>query len=146
MPVVRIYVPIGRRELEDLAGQGLLDAAPTSPRHAFAVTDVLRSQAAGLDVEELEYSAFSDAVGASAGVRSSPEDRRIVAAADADPTWVVAREGGPASSVDLVAPVPLSRIASFHVDEGAGEMAGGDADDLLWYDVTELDEVRTLFP
>lgn len=144
MPVVRIYVPIGRRDLDDLAEKGLLDAARTSPRHAFAVTDKLRSQAAGLDVEELEYSAFSDAVGASRGVRSSPEDRRIVAAADADPTWVVVREGGPASSVEVVAPVPLSRIASFHVDEGAGGLAGDD-DDLLWYDVTELDEVRTLF-
>jgi hypothetical protein len=148
MPVVRIYVPIGGRELDDLAEKGGLDAARPTPRDAYAVTDALRSRAAGLDLEDLEYAAFSDAVAASAGARSAPADRRVVAAADADPTWIVAGEGGPDSSVQLVFPLPFSRIASFHVDENAGAVTGGpaddDADEMLWYDVTELDDVRGL--
>lgn len=158
MPVVRIYVPIGRRELDDLAETGVLAADHTAPRDAFAVTDTLRSRAMGLDLEDLEYAAFSDAVAASGAARSRPDDRRVVAAADADPDWVVTRDAGPVSpvspvsSVDLVAPVPVNRIASFHVDEnpvvGAdvseGRASEGDTDELLWYDVTELDEVRDL--
>ncbi len=65
-------------------------------------------------------------------------------AADADPAWVQAGGGDPSSAVGLVAPVPLGRVASFHVDE---ESSDGDDDaeeeaaELLWYDVTELDDV-----
>lgn len=145
MPVVRVYLPVGRRELERLRATGTLAASPTSPRHGFAVTDGLRSGTPGVDVEELEYAAFVDAVAASGSARSAPGDRRVVAAADADPEWVSAGGGGTVSSVDLVAPVPMSRIAAFHVDEHRGvEDDAGLADDLLWYDVTELAEVRTL--
>ena len=38
-------------------------------------------------------------------------------------------------------PVPLNRIVSLHVDETAGDQGMAD---LLWYDVTELDEVLRL--
>jgi hypothetical protein len=37
--------------------------------------------------------------------------------------------------------LPLARVVSFHVDETAGDDG---MDDLLWYDVTELDEVLRL--
>ena len=53
-------------------------------------------------------------------------------------------DGGPVSRVRLVASVPLRRIASFHVDESAEAAKDVEADDLLWYDATELDEVRSL--
>ena len=66
MPVIRVYVPIGRRDLDDLAERGALGVDRTSPRNAFAVTEELRSRAAGLDLEDLEFAAFSDAVAASA--------------------------------------------------------------------------------
>ncbi|HEX5968047.1 MAG TPA: hypothetical protein VFY88_06200 [Intrasporangium sp.] len=144
MPVIRVYVPIGSRDLDALAEMGALDVDHASPRDAFAVTDDLRSRTAGLDLEDLEFAAFSDAVAASAGARSQPGDRRVVASADADPAWVVGGDGRPVSRVRLVASVPMSRIASFHVDEAAGAATEVEADDLLWYDATELDEVRVL--
>ena len=144
MAVVRVYVPLGRTVLEELAAAGSLPAGPGSPISAYAVTSALRSRAPGLDVEDLEYAAFSDAVAATAGVRESPQHRRVVAAADADPSWVVQGVADPASGVVLVAPLPLSRVASFHVDdEAAVGRADEEADELLWYDVTELDDVRS---
>ncbi len=148
MPVIRIYVPIGRRELDELSERGSLEADSARPRAAFAVTDALAAGAPGLDVEDLEYAAFSDAVKHAHSVRAVPTDRRVVAAADADPDWVRDGDGAPVSAVALVVPVPVSRIASFHVDEDAGRApegsSGGDPDELLWYDVTELEDVRTL--
>ena len=145
MPVVRVYVPLGRAGLEELAATGALAAGPGTPRTAYAVTSGLEQAAPGLDVEDLEYAAFSDAVEAAAGLRSARSDRRVVASADADPSWVAPRDGAPVSKVVLTAPVPLSRVASFHVDD---EVTGGvdeEADELLWYDVTELDDVRSFF-
>ena len=143
MPVVRVYVPLGRDGLEELATSGRLSAGPGTPRVAFAVTRALEASAPGHDVEDLEYAAFSDAVAAAAGVRESPHHRRVVAAADADPSWVVQGVADPASGVVLVAPLPLSRVASFHVDdESAVDSVDEEADELLWYDVTELDDVR----
>jgi hypothetical protein len=144
MPVVRVYLPLGRADLEELAA-GSLAAGPGTPRAAYAVTPALEKAAPGLDVEDLEYAAFSDAVEAAGRLRSARSDRRVVAAADADPSWVSPRDGAPVSKVVLTAPVPLSRVASFHVDD---EVTGGvdeEADELLWYDVTELDDVRSFF-
>lgn len=145
MPVVRVYVPLGRAGLGELATSGSLAAGPGSPRTAYAVTPALEEAGPGLDVEDLEYAAFSDAVEAAAGLRSGPSDRRVVAAADADPTWVAPRQGGPVSSVVLTAPVPLARVASFHVDDQVTVGVDEEADELLWYDVTELDDVRSFF-
>ena len=144
MAVVRVYVPLGRTALEQLAAAGSLPAGQGAPISAYAVTSALRSGAPGLDVEDLEYAAFSDAVTAAAAVRESPRHRRVVAAADADPSWVVQGVADPASGVVLVAPLPLSRVASFHIDdESAVDSVDEEADELLWYDVTELDDVRS---
>lgn len=145
MPVVRVYLPLGRKGLEELSTDGSLAAGPGSPRVAYAVTSGLEHAAPGLDVEDLEYAAFSDAVEAAAALRSSARDRRVVASADVDPGAVAPRDGEPVSRVVLTAPVQLSRVASFHVDD---EVTGGvdeEADELLWYDVTELDDVRAFF-
>ena len=145
MPVVRVYVPLGRAGLEELATAGALAAGPGTPRTAYAVTSGLEHAAPGLDVEDLEYAAFSHAVEAAAGLRSVRSDRRVVAAADADATWVAPRDGAPVSKVVLTAPLPLSRVASFHVDDEAAGDVDEEADELLWYDVTELDDVRSFF-
>jgi hypothetical protein len=145
MPVVRVYVPLGRAGLEELATVGSLAAGPGTPRIAYAVTPGLEQAAPGLDVEDLEYAAFSDAVDAAAGLRSVRSDRRVVAAADADPAWVSPRDGAPVSKVVLTAPMPLARVASFHVDDEVTSAVEEEADELLWYDVTELDDVRSFF-
>ena len=143
MPVVRVYLPVGRADLDELATTGGLPAGPGTPRTAYAVTPGLIESAPGLDAEDLEYAAFSDAVSAAAAARTAAGHRRVVAAADADATWVAPRSGGLVSTVALTARIPLSRVASFHIDD---EDAGPDdeADELLWYDVTELDDVRSL--
>lgn len=145
MPVVRVYVPLGRAGLEELAVTGALTAGPGAPRIAYAVTSRLERLAPGLDVEDLEYAAFSDAVTAAAALRSMPSDRRVVASADADPSWVAPRDGAPVSKVVLTAPLPLARVASFHVDDEVTAGVDEEADELLWYDVTELDDVRSFF-
>ncbi len=151
MPVVRVYVPVGRDDLEHLVASGVLAAGPGTPREGYAVTSGLEESAVGHDLDDLEYAAFSDAVAASGRRRSTPSDRRVVVSADAAPEWVVPREGEPVTRVVLMADLPLARIASFHIDEdagasgAAGEAVGeGEADDLLWYDVTEFDDVREL--
>lgn len=145
MPVVRVYVPLGRQGLEELAVAGSLPAGPGTPRQAYAVTPGLAKSAPGLDLEDLEYAAFSDAVDAAGALRAAPADRRVVVSADADPGWVAPREGSPVSKVVLTAPVPLSRVASFHVDDDVAPGVDEDADELLWYDVTEIDDVRAFF-
>ncbi|GAB3877151.1 DUF6912 family protein [Terrabacter terrigena] len=145
MPVVRVYVPLGRSGLEELSSEGSLAAGPGNPRVAYAVTSGLEQSAPGLDVEDLEYAAFSDAVEAAGALRSAPRDRRVVASADADPGSVAPRDGRPVSRVVLIAPVPLSRVASFHVDDEVTAGVDEEADELLWYDVTELDDVRAFF-
>jgi hypothetical protein len=144
VPVVRVYVPLGRDGLEELAASGSLPAGPGTPRVAYAVTPALEASAPGHDVEDLEYAAFSDAVAAAGALRAAPGHRRVVAAADADAASVVPREGRPVSRVVVTAPLPLSRVASFHVDDEVSVGVPDDeADELLWYDVTELDDVRT---
>ena len=146
MPVVRVYVPLGRDGLDELATSGNLAAGLGTPRVAYAVTPALEASAPGHDVEDLEYAAFSDAVAAASAFRIAPAHRRVVASADANSDWVVPREGRPVSRVVITAPVPLSRVASFHVDDEVSVGAPDDeADELLWYDVTELDDVRAFF-
>ncbi len=142
MPVVRVYLPLGRADLEQLAATGALAAEADSPREAYAVTPALERSAPGLDVEDLEYSAFCDAVVAAGALRSSSGARRVVAAADVDPSVVVppADGRGGVTTTTLTGPVPLRGIASFHVEDE--DAVGEEADEMLWYDVTELDDVR----
>lgn len=150
MPVVRVYLPVGSADLAGLAERGSLCAPPAGPRVAYAVTPELERSMPGHDDEDLEYAAFSDAVAASGALSG---ERSVVVAADVDPEWLAAGEltSRPPSicSVELTEPVPLARVASFHVDERGGSTqhaaVAGSADALLWYDATELDEVRGFF-
>lgn len=142
MPVVRVYLPVGRADLAELASSGTLSAGRGAPREAYLVTPGLEAAGGSHDSEDLEYTAFGDAVEAAGRRRDAPGDRRVVAAADADPEWVVPREGTPVTRVALTTGLARSRIAAFHIDEKPGAHDG--TDDLLWYDVTEFDEVRAL--
>lgn len=140
MPPERVYLPAGRTMLDELSSTGVIPAAPGSPRDAYAVTPALEQAVGVRDVEDLEYAAFCHAAEAAHALRSTPDDRRVVVAADADETWLSAADDGPPSWVQLTAPVPISRVAAFHIDAEPGA-AAGDVGDLLWYDATELDEV-----
>jgi hypothetical protein len=139
MSQTRIYLPLNESGLRRLAaGREVVG----SPVRAFAVTDrVERALPAG-DEEDWEYAALTEAVEAATLVLPSLLEKRVVAAADVDPTWVSGNGAGDSlAAVEVSQPVPLARIVSFHVDETAG--ADG-MDDLLWYDATELDEVLRL--
>jgi hypothetical protein len=145
MPAVRVYVPLGRAGLLALAADRVLEPMAGQPLVAYAVTPGLEAAHPGEGVEELEYLAFCDAAAAARALRESPTDRRVVVSADADADWLSDHDGGTAA-VALATAVPLARIASLHVDDEGALAAGDDSpDELLWYDATELGDVRSFF-
>ncbi|HEV7196787.1 MAG TPA: hypothetical protein VGN19_12665 [Pedococcus sp.] len=142
MSQTRIYLPLNAVGLKHLSAAR---AVSGSPVRAFAVTDrVERSLPAG-DQEEWEYAALTEAVEAATLILPTLEEKRVIAAADVDSTWVRGNGAGDSlAAVEVSHPVPLARIVSFHVDETAGDDG---MSDLLWFDATELDEVlRVLQP
>ena len=127
-------------------------AAARARRHAAALGGAarrLRRHRDGIerslpigDEEEWEYAALCEAVAAAGELREKDGAKRVVAAADVDPDWVTGT--APATTwatVEVTEAIPLRNIVSFHIDEQPG--ADG-AEDLLWYDATELDEVTRL--
>ncbi|WP_245618454.1 DUF6912 family protein [Knoellia aerolata] len=132
--MVRVYVPLDPAALEGLRRRGEVGPVPVSA-HAALDTEARTS---GKDDEDREYAAWS-AAAADAAERAPDGGRRVVASADVD-TAVVRREDEDDTAVELDVVVALSRIASFHIDE----QPGGETADLLWYDVTELDDVIAL--
>ncbi len=139
MTVTRIYLPLDGPGLRRLRATG---RAGTAPVRAYAVTPALeRANPADRLEEELEFAALVEAATAARDVAGA--GKRVVAAADVDSALVGSPSGGSGpwpSSVDLSAALELRRVVSFHVDE----TPGGSDDDLLWYDVTEIDEVVRL--
>lgn len=141
MTQTRIYVPLGATSVRRLAQSRSLASEVIG---AFAVTERLERSLPGADEEQWEYAALCHAVEAAGALRESETDKRVVAAADVDASAVSPRAGesGVAvSAVEVAGPLPLERVVSFHLDEEPG--ADG-VDDLLWYDVTELDDVVRL--
>jgi len=139
MSLTRIYLPLNAVRLRELAESRVVGPPPLA---AHGVTDDVRAADPTGDDEEWEYVALGEAARASADGLPAGERRRVVAAADVDESWVAAADGGSvASAVTVSEPVPLQRIASFHVDET--DVA--DDDELLWYDVTELTGLLDLF-
>lgn len=135
MPMVRVYLPLDSAALDGLRRTGEVGPAPVVG-HA-AVPGSTRP-GLGNDDEEREYAAWSAAAG-DAAERAGQGERRVVASADVDAAVVLpVTEGGTAVELDSI--VGLPRIASFHIDE----QPGGEVADLLWYDVTELDDVIAL--
>ena len=166
---MRVYLPA---TLPALAG--VLRAAEIGPAPvlAYAVTPALREWYASADLEELEYAALMHAARASLRLlRADPEAprRRVVLAADV-PDEQAGRGGGFDGGFDeptlvlLSAPVPLTRVASGHVDDVAAvadigaavqALAAADAGDddaqflvdgaegheLLWYATQELGDL-----
>lgn len=138
MTQTRIYVPLDADGVRRLAADRAVGDVPVA---AFAVTERLERMLPSGDEEEWEYAALTDAFDVADEQRGARDAKRVVLAADVDPTWVTSRAGDQLSAVQVSEPLPLSRVVSFHVDETAGDDG---MEDLLWYDVTELDEVLRL--
>ncbi len=159
---MRVYLPATLPELADLLRTAQIGPAPL---RAFAVTPALRESYASGDLEELEYVAMTHAARASLrllGADPAAPRRRVVLAADV-PDETVGYNGGfsEPTVVELSAPVPLSKIASGHIDDlvavtdvdkavaalPAADSGDDDAQftvdsaeghDLLWYATQEL--------
>jgi NTE family protein len=143
--LTRIYLPLSASMLRGLSTTGVLEGAPL---RAHAVTDAVQVAAPNAGQDELEYAVLNDAALTSGAMLNHGETRRIVAAADVSSDLLGPAAAGDSavdSAVSVAEPVPLQRIASFHVD---GDAAEGDHsaedEDLLWYDVTELPVVLAL--
>jgi hypothetical protein len=166
---MRVYVGTTVEQLP-----GLRDNGFEAPVRARAVTPALREWYVEGSLEELEYAAASDAARDSlrllAGSRAGSR-RRVVVAADVPEPGVrpapASVDDDERSVVRLEQPLTLDRVVSIHVDDdlalddvaaAAAALAAADAGDddaqftvdgadgheLLWYDVTELDEVVLL--
>jgi hypothetical protein len=136
----RIYLPLDAAGVRRLAQDREIGGSRGGGLRAFAVTgQVERDHPLG-DEEEWEYAALGEACDAATSLRGGAATKRVIVAADVDPTWVTAGTGS-AAAVMVSSPVPLSKVVAFHVDETAGDDG---MQDLLWYDATELDEVLTL--
>lgn len=161
---MRVYVPTTVELLQALRDNGF-----QPPVAAHAVTPALREWYVEGDLEELEYAASDEAAHASLrllATTGSEVPRRVVVAADV-PDEAVTASGLTRSGVEVRVPVTLAVVASVHVDddEARAEISvaaqavpaadGGDDDaaadveqaaghELLWYDVSELDDVLGL--
>jgi hypothetical protein len=161
---MRVYLPTTFEQLRSLRDSGF-----QPPVLAHAVTPSLREWYVEGDLEELEYAASAEAAAESVRLLATTPSavaRRVVVAADV-PDAVVRPGSGRRSSVVVDAPVTLAQVVSVHVDDDeAGEdvraavqafaaAQQGDQDavatveqaagsELLWYDVTELDDVLDL--
>ena len=136
---MRVYVATTIGGLRALRSNGF-----SAPVAAHAVTAALREWYAEADAGELEYAASSAGADASLLLLVPGElARRVVVAAEVPDSWVrPANVPGDPSSVLVDSPVPLALVVSVHLD-------GADAvldEELLWYDVTELDDLLTPFP
>jgi len=148
VPLTRVYLPLTSADLDALAAGRPLGPAPLA---AHAVTPALGRPGLVTDEEELEHAAWLAAAQEAANAAGTPGPsgpsgpsprRRVIAAADVDAAVVVHPTAPDVPSrVEVVAPVERRRIVSFHVDEEAGAT---EPTDLLWYDVTELADVRAL--
>lgn len=134
-----------------------LRADELRPATVHAVTEGLRAALPGDDEETLELIALLAAADESVHLIGARGDvpRRVVLAADL-PDELLGRAPEDAIETALVpsAPVPWAHVVSVHVDEEEARdevaaAAAGDADafersgerDLLWFDVTERDDV-----
>ena len=117
---MRVYLPLTLPALADVLREGAVSPAPV---HGFAVTPALREWYASGDLEELEYAAM--AVAARASLRLLAADaaappRRVTLAADVPDEQVTScGDLDEPAAVRIGAPVPLTRLASAHVDDAS---------------------------
>ncbi|NUP46784.1 MAG: hypothetical protein HOW97_05640 [Catenulispora sp.] len=162
---MRVYLPATLSALAELHKTGRLSPAPLT---AYAVTPALREWYTEGDAEELEYAAMTDAARASlrllADVPDAPRRRVVVAAEVPDAQAVPVHDGAEPGLVRVTVDVPLSWVASLHVDDPAvldevalavvllGAARAGDEDaaftvdgiddhELLWYATQELPDL-----
>jgi hypothetical protein len=115
---MRVYLPSTLPELAGILVKGEIGPAPL---RAFAVTPALREGYASGDDEELEYVAMLAAARRSLRLLDSDQAaprRRVVLAADvpdSEVSW--AAYDDEAAAVLLGAAVPVTALASGHVDE-----------------------------
>jgi hypothetical protein len=169
--MTRVYVPTTLVGLARAQKLGTLDdaedsSAANSRLLAHAVTGAVREWYLEGNLEELEYSAMIDAAESSLrllALEPLAPRRRVVVAVDV-PETAVSPGGEHRSSVRITGPIELSRVVSVHVDEVESQdtivaavdalaaAADGDDDarfqldeaeacDLLWYDISEIDDL-----
>jgi hypothetical protein len=166
---MRIYLPATLPALARLRETGEVDGSHSLTAHA--VTPALREWYAESDLDELEHAAFLDAERASLRRLAADPNAarlRVVLSADVpdDAVQPVAGDDEDRSVVILSGIVTLDAVASVHVDEAdatadvtaalAALLAAADGDedaqfivdsaeghDLLWFDITELDDLLT---
>jgi hypothetical protein len=159
---MRVYLPA---TLPGLAGLLRKAEIGPAPLRAFAVTPSLREWYASGDLEELEYVAMTHAARASLRLLVADPHaprRRVVLAADISGEQVGTSAGfSEPTLVEILAPVPLARVVSGHVDDllavadiekavaalpaaDAGDedarfvVDGAEGHELLWYASQEL--------
>ncbi len=151
---VRIYLPATVDELDLVHG----NRAPLVPRVVHAVTPALREALQGEDEEGWEFAAHLAAADDSllriAGRPDAPHQRLVVTAVVPDSFVEHSDTDEAPSALTLTSAVPWDRVVCVHIDEpeAMSDVAAalrGDEDaatrlseaDLLWYDVSEVDDL-----
>ena len=119
---MRVYLPATTTVLQRLLDQGRLEG----PLTVFAVTPQLREHYERSDEEELEYAALLAAARASLrlmDVDPAAARRRVVLAADVpdDAVTPIEDDAADAGAARVRADVPMSAVASAHVDGAEAE-------------------------
>ena len=156
---MRVYVGTTVDGLQRLRDKGFV-----APLEAHAVTGTLREWYAEGNADELEYAASSAAAQQSLRAITTPPRRIVIAADVPDPSVRSASDPDHPALVRVLVDLPLAQVVSVHVDDDdahddvaaavqalpAAEAGDDDASflvdiaeghELLWYDVTELDDV-----
>jgi hypothetical protein len=114
---VRIYLPATASMLRELHASGQLADVPLT---AFAVTPALREWYRDDDIEALEYAAMTDAARGSLRLldaEPAAARRRVVVAADVPDDAVQVRDDLDRGVVSVTRPIPVSAVASVHLDD-----------------------------
>ena len=114
----RVYLPVSAAQLRLLAVTGELPGS----HPVFTVSDARRRGDPQAEEEELEYDALCEAAEVDLG------PRRIVLAADVD------LPPGEPHAVDGIA---RAQVVAVHVSQAGAD----EEEELLWYDVSELDQL-----
>jgi hypothetical protein len=164
---MRIYLPATAPLARRMLAERRIDPPATGQLTGFAVTAGLREWYRDDDVEELEYAAMLEAARASLRLLDADPDaarRRFVVALDAAEADVQVRDDLDRGVVRLRGSVPLSAVASVHLDDAEAEAAvaaaaaavtaadlgdeaaqdtvdDAEGHELCWYATQELDEV-----
>lgn len=160
----RVYLPTTLAGLAAAHAFGIL----SGPRPAHAVTAAVREWYVEGDLEELEYVALTEAAEASLRLLALDPDvarRRVVVAADvADGHVTDTADARFRSAVRVGTDIPVTAVASVHVDEAGAErtvakaitalpsadegdddaqfvLDEAEATELLWYDISELGDL-----